>query len=292
MKICLREEEPTSYAVNPRLSRVVLSNAMLSGSREMVIFVLQKWDFAPTPQISTATEVFCGMGTTTKRATLPTTVGLHRTQMPVFFEDVTVAHVFALFGDVKRFRNEVMCHTSELLQKDLFLIDGTGKTPAHYAALAGHVHFLKYLQTMHSDIITVVDSAGMSPLHVAAFKDNVECVQLLLLSEDGKLLLTGLTSSGLGCAHFAAMSGGTRVLRFLAATFDARVEFTRHGREDQFPLLLSPLALAVRTDVEHVVQYLVNFYSEEQIADEGEELYAQAATSRCNIINHTISYNV
>ena len=82
------------------------------------------------------------------------------------------------------------------LKKDIYCRTTDGKTLLHRACRNGHLDVCRYLVNTYSQLLPILDSEGMSPIHEAGFGGNMKILELLsskslesdvkTLSNDGK----------------------------------------------------------------------------------------------------------
>lgn len=94
----------------------------------------------------------------------------------------------------------------------LLLVHGTFATPLHAAAQSGDLKSLEILLQKPAVIVDVGDPRGLTPLHVAAMKDQPDAVRMLL--EHGASV-ERTDKQGMTPLHFAAVGASGRVMRVL-----------------------------------------------------------------------------
>ncbi|KAH7839455.1 hypothetical protein Vadar_004383 [Vaccinium darrowii] len=117
-----------------------------------------------------------------------------------------------------------------LMQEDKLLLDRVsltcfGETPAHIAAMRGHVDFTRELMSRKPNLASELDSLLRSPLHVACVAGHADVVRELLLKNIN--VLKDRDEDGRTPFHLAVAKGRVKVLSVLIAEINTRDELTR-----------------------------------------------------------------
>ena len=152
-------------------------------------------------------------------------------------------------------------HLLEYGGSELFCKAGEqGVTPLHLAAFNGHRDALVILVSRFSNI-DLCDGLGRSPLYLASYSGKSDCVVLLL--EQGALVTSNNTISGLTPVHAAARQGHLETLRtLLDNTEEASVVNTLDTC-----LAATPLMLAAYHGHKRCVELLLEYGSNEEVVD-------------------------
>ena len=135
-----------------------------------------------------------------------------------------------------------------------------GVTPLHLAAFNGHRDALVILVSRFSNI-DLCDGLGRSPLYLASYSGKSDCVVLLL--EQGALVTSNNTISGLTPVHAAARQGHLETLRTL---LDNTEEASVVNTPDTC-LAATPLMLAAYHGHKRCVELLLEYGSNEEVVD-------------------------
>uniref|UniRef100_W5M8C8 Ankyrin repeat domain 44 n=1 Tax=Lepisosteus oculatus TaxID=7918 RepID=W5M8C8_LEPOC len=181
-----------------------------------------------------------------------------------------------------------------LEQKACRRFEGNPFTPLHCAVMNNHEACASMLlDALGSDIVNCSDAKG-SPLHAAAFMDHVDCLQLLLSHGASG---NAVDQSGRSAVMMGAEQGSVGAVGELVGSAKANLSLTDHKKntalhlacsngQEQCALLIlekltdpnlinaanaalqTPLHLAARSGLKHVVQELLSRGASVQLQDE------------------------
>ena len=110
------------------------------------------------------------------------------------------AHNAAFQGDGDSLRG--------LALANLMAVGAGGRTPAHYAAVEGHVSCLHALHELGAAAsLSATDANGTTPAHLAAMEGHVSCLRALHELGAAATSLSATAANGRTPAHYAAMEG-------------------------------------------------------------------------------------
>nr|XP_015213793.1 PREDICTED: serine/threonine-protein phosphatase 6 regulatory ankyrin repeat subunit B [Lepisosteus oculatus] len=182
-----------------------------------------------------------------------------------------------------------------LEQKACRRFEGNPFTPLHCAVMNNHEACASMLlDALGSDIVNCSDAKGRTPLHAAAFMDHVDCLQLLLSHGASG---NAVDQSGRSAVMMGAEQGSVGAVGELVGSAKANLSLTDHKKntalhlacsngQEQCALLIlekltdpnlinaanaalqTPLHLAARSGLKHVVQELLSRGASVQLQDE------------------------
>ncbi|CEM00853.1 unnamed protein product [Vitrella brassicaformis CCMP3155] len=104
-------------------------------------------------------------------------------ESPLFEKGVKTAHILAHRGDVSRLYS--LMKASKYPHQQLVLIDRRGRTPMHFAALAGQEECVKFLYNCGADI-NAVDHDGKTPADLADDKGHAVLAKKMRSQTDAR----------------------------------------------------------------------------------------------------------